>query len=150
MEYHDVVKDFAKRTVVNLTYIKETKSKQSEFEVYEVTQLINSMLGLLIFPQQKYFNCIEEIPVSELKERGWPTPQTAKGFPEAKNLRELVRYMRNAISHFNVKFIANQGELSGLRLWNECRSCRRKTWEAQFELDELRDFTFKFVDLLTS
>jgi hypothetical protein len=64
----------------------------------------------------------------------------------------LIRYMRNAIAHFNVRFRASgDGKLTGLTLWN-----RRggndgpKTWEALFTAEELRGLTIRFIDILTT
>lgn len=60
MEYSDVVKDFAERTLVNLRQIESLS--ESGYEAYEVTQLINSLLGLLIFPKERFHESIPEIP----------------------------------------------------------------------------------------
>jgi len=60
MEYEKLVQDFAYRTRKNLDallYLKRTKP-DNNIEVYEVTQLINSMLGLLVFPKERYFDKI--------------------------------------------------------------------------------------------
>lgn len=50
--YHDVLKDSAKRTQKNLEFIEKTKRDSPFIEVFEVTQLINSLLGLLVFPKE--------------------------------------------------------------------------------------------------
>lgn len=47
-DYINFVKDFAKRTLENAVLIAEQKSERNEG--YEVTQLINSFFGLLVFP----------------------------------------------------------------------------------------------------
>ena len=46
------IKDFANRTKVNYQKLSP--------EAYEVTQLINSMIGLLIIPEQKAYNKISD------------------------------------------------------------------------------------------
>ena len=69
----DYVKEFICRTQMNyfmiqklaghnkeakISYLKKVMTA-NEFEYqkcYEVTQLINSFLGLLVFPKEKYFN----------------------------------------------------------------------------------------------
>ena len=63
MQYNDnLVRDFAQRTKANLRFIqraaKEKKGQDSESIVYEVTQLINSMLGLLAFERNCFHDSI--------------------------------------------------------------------------------------------
>ena len=57
MQYQDLVRDFARRTRTNLEFIRHARNHGES--VYEVTQLVNSMLGLLVFPQQQY---VDRIP----------------------------------------------------------------------------------------
>jgi hypothetical protein len=146
MEYSDVIKEFAMRTKDNLIIIEDLSKINSEVNAYEVTQLINSMLGLLVFPKEKYINAIPEIILSDLVKAGWAVPEVKGSFPQANNLRELIRYMRNAIAHFNLEFVYSENSISGLILWN----CRRgsKTWQVEMGLDQLKDIAFRFIDLL--
>lgn len=72
MNYEDVVADFAKRTSKNLEALEGIQGQGEE--VFEVTQLINSMLGLLIFPREEFVGRIPEKPLTELKAEGWPVP----------------------------------------------------------------------------
>ena len=51
MNYEDVIADFATRTKKNLELIRRLQAEDPESEIYEVTQLLNSMLGLLVFPK---------------------------------------------------------------------------------------------------
>src|SRR5262245_31444769 len=103
MMYESVIRDFAERTRKNLRVIEQLQAKGEE--VYEVTQLINSMLGLLVFPKEEFVDQIPDTSLQDLQESGWPIPRVSSGFPQAKDLRELIRYLRNAIAHFNLEFI---------------------------------------------
>lgn len=47
------LEDFAKRTIKNLEYIEK---EYPQGELFEVTQLINSLLGLIIIPVEAYKN----------------------------------------------------------------------------------------------
>ena len=145
MIYEDLVSDFADRTRRNLEVI-DGLTDDPESDVFEVTQLINSMLGLLVFPREKFLDRIPEIPLAELKERGWPHITTRPPFKPPRTLRKLVRYLRNSIAHFNIKFRSEKGEISGITVWN--MKGRKKDWEANLNLEELREFTLKFVELL--
>lgn len=59
--------DFAIRTAYNLKHIikaveseKKKNLKESEYKLYEVTQLINSFIGLLVIPKEHFFNNLDE------------------------------------------------------------------------------------------
>ena len=71
--------------------------------------MINSLLGLLVFPQQRYLNSIPQLPLEELYESGWPRIKIISGASDCTDLKQLVRYLRNSIAHFNVEFIGLPG-----------------------------------------
>lgn len=149
MEYKQVVRDFAERTRINLAHIDMSLSEGEE--VYEVTQLVNSLLGLVVFPEQHYFNQIPEIPLHELENQGWPSIKVVGEYPPAKDLREQMRYLRNSIAHFNLKFLTNErSEISGIRVWNKNTHLEGHPtiWKADIPLDDLRMLVNKFVDLI--
>ena len=156
MEYKEIVRDFADRTKKNLNLLRDIQAKNSDSEIYEVTQLINSMLGLLVFPQQSYVKSIPEIPLQQLRENGWPIPRIIGEYPQIKDLNQLVRYLRNAITHFNVRFLVDeQRQISGLQVWNVrelwIKGGKRKneiTWKAELSLAEIETITDRFIDLL--
>ena len=147
MMYEDVIRDFAARTRTNLHAIEQLET--AGHDVYEVTQLVNSTLGLLVFPQQKYFDQIPETPLADLKRDGWPVPKCLRGPEQVQNLNQLIRYLRNAIAHFNIKFIGDgTNQLHLIRVWNENRGT--KTWEAELSVTDLRGIAERFVELLLS
>jgi hypothetical protein len=65
MNYEVLVKDFAERTMANLKTIE--RMHQDGRPVFETTQLINSCLGLLVFPQQTYVDSIPKLSLMECK-----------------------------------------------------------------------------------
>lgn len=145
MEYKEVVGDFAERTRKNLKVIEDIqKINERKEEVYEVTQLINSMLGLLVFPQQEYCDRIPETPLEQLANEGWPNIGRVAGFPPRPNLKELFKYLRNAIAHFNMQFLVDEGKISGVKLWNESSS-GHQNWETKLMLEDLREITDRFI-----
>jgi hypothetical protein len=153
MMYEEVIRDFAQRTQKNLQAIeyllKERKEGRDVPEVFETTQLVNSTLGLLVFPQQQFVDDIPETPINELKEMGWPVPKVCSGFPQVEDLNQLIRYLRNAIAHFNIRFIGDgQNQISFIKVWN-CRD-NKKTWEAELSVSDLQSITEKFIELLLS
>lgn len=149
MDYQSVIRDFAERTRKNLNFIEQ--SLENGAEVFEVTQLVNSLLGLLVFPQQHYFDHIPQKPLKELRQEGWPDVKVVGDFQQHQNLRELMRYLRNAVSHFNLEFIANQNrQLQVVKVWNinPRKRNRPKTWEAHLSLKDLRIIVDKFTVLI--
>jgi len=145
MMYKEVIQDFARRTRKNLEVIDQLHAEGRE--VYEVTQLVNSTLGLLVFPQQEYVDQIPRTPLDELRRDGWPIPKVTGRFEQVRDLNQLIRYLRNAITHFNIKFIGDgQNEIEVLRVWNEDRG--RKTWEAVLSVSDLRGIAERFIEFL--
>jgi hypothetical protein len=143
MDYETpLVRSFAART---LEYIE--KQQNLGEDVYEVTQLINSLLGLLIFPQQRFIEAIPKTPLLELEAQGWPSIQIIQGQSECKTLYDLVRYLRNGVAHFNIRFAANQdGQIQGLQIWNYRHG--QRNWEAQLSISQLRMIADVFIDTI--
>lgn len=148
MDYENLVRDFALRTRKNLDALRAIQQSQSD--VYEVTQLINSMLGLLVFPQQRYVHRIPQVSLDELYKQGWPIPKVVGDYPQVANLNQLVRYLRNAIAHFNLEFISDGfGKIQGLKVWNtDPRRGNIITWRAELTIDDIEKITDKFIELL--
>ena len=149
MDYHKAfIIDFARRTKANLERIETLASDGDEVcKVYEVTQLANSLLGLLVFPREHYIDNIPPTPLSELAAQGWPEISPTFGELPHDNLKEFMRVLRNSIAHCNVEFRADsENQIDGLRIWNTKRG--KKTWEAHLSLKELRLIAFKFVELI--
>ena len=144
MEYSDLVKDFARRTRQNLELLKALQEQYPQLEIYEVTQLINSMLGLLIFPQQRYIERIPQIPLDELVCQGWPILVKES---QVADLNQLVRYLRNAIAHFNIEFLIDEArQIRGIMVWNLKHD--QIDWKAELSLQEIELITDKFIELL--
>jgi hypothetical protein len=70
------VSDFAKRTLINLDHIKRHELAGDE-EAYFVTQLWNSLAGLIVLPREVELDRIQAIPMFELIAEGWPDITTS-------------------------------------------------------------------------
>lgn len=146
MMYDELVSDFARRTRTNLAAIREMRNRGEE--VFEVTALINSLLGLLVFPQQEYVNVIPATPLLQLQEEGWPLPRVGVGAERVLTLRKMIRYLRNAIAHCNLRFTsAPNGEIGGVVFWNE-NPHGVIDWKAEMSLAELDGFVSRFAEML--
>lgn len=93
--YEEVIADFAKRTSAKHEILRQHKEKGDN--VFEVTQHINSKLGLMVFPQQKYIDKIPDKTIQDLGYKGWIIPKVRDDFLQIENLQQLIRYLRNAI-----------------------------------------------------
>ena len=149
MMYEDLIADFARRTHANLQTIRRLAQEGGETPAFEVTQLVNSMLGLLVFPQQRYLDRIPETPIADLSKDGWPIPKVIGNYPQVPNLRQLVRMLRNAITHCNLKFEQGLGnEIDSLTVWNTEPRTGKITWKARLSISDLDAITTRFVALL--
>lgn len=149
MEYPDGIHTFVNRTRDNLEVIRAIKRGESpNRKVWEFTQLINSMLGLLVFPQQEYLESIPKIPLDKLREDGWRIPKVADGFCDPEDLQQLFRKLRNSVAHFNIEFIVEDQQLSGLTIWNTDPNTGVTNWLAEISKEDLEDLTNRFVNLL--
>lgn len=104
MEWKDE-KDFVCRTKHNLElYTKHNRDKSQGFD-FEVTQLINSFLGLIIFIKEKGFqgNQALEDFLTNNKPKNWnyryKNETTNKYEKEKKSFENYLRHLRNAIAH---------------------------------------------------
>jgi hypothetical protein len=117
VEYTDFIADFAGRTLQNLDRI-QSLARDGADDVYPVTQLWNSLLGLIVLPRERDLRHIAATPMSDLVSQGWPGMKMSG----SKNLtlRDLVRRLRVAVAHFNVDFKAGANhEISYVTVWTE-------------------------------
>lgn len=144
MSNYKLEDEFISRTEKNLRAI-EKLSREGE-SVYEVTQLINSLLGLLVLPKER-FKTIPEITQETMIKEGWPLPTGENA--QVSGLKQLIRYMRNAVAHLNIEFIADNNEIVGIRFKNYAtRDEGRKIplWIGEYRLESLEKFVDMFLD----
>lgn len=142
MEYADLLKDFVARTRSNLK-LTDSLPREGEEAFFEVTQLINSLLGLIVLPRSQ-LNVLPNTQLDKL-DASWPTVHFAEGGEPGQrptDLRQLVIGLRNAVGHFNIKWLGDGTGISGLRFSSEAAA--PPSWAVEFGLDDLR----RFVDRL--
>lgn len=149
------VRKFAHRTYQNLEIIEQYHKENEPNNALVVTQLVNSMFGLLIFPQQSFFEMIEieyNIPYDEFVQKGWPNFKIIKRVaPCTDTLSCLLRYMRNALAHSNILFVeSNDGKIKALKLWNitEYLGGTYKDWEIEITVKDLKAILRNFYDII--
>lgn len=99
------LKDFINRTLINLEFIQQAE-KQGK-EVYEVTQLVNSCLGLVVILQQYgdgFFTDADIFPILLKDLQNAITTNTYKGNRKKTNFNNILYHLRNALSHGKLDF----------------------------------------------
>ncbi len=137
-------KDFITRTKYNINHINTP---------YEVTQLINSMVGLLIIPEQKYFQQITDDMICEslLNEiRGAIVKNTYDPENTEISLRDITLHLRNGVAHFRMDFGGNSNNEIAQIIIKDHRSPRLEKAAADFEIklsvDLLKRYLFEFSE----
>ncbi len=134
MEYKKLLKDFIERTREN---------HYSYTGNYEVTNLINSSLGLFVFPEQKFFenisdNFISQELLDELKSN------TENEYDEEKNLKNICKHIRNGVAHFHLKFEAKNNEISKIIISDKPPKSEIYKFKISFSTVLLEKFFFEF------
>ena len=139
-----IVRDFAQRTLHNLRFIEQQyklfRDGQSDTEVYEVTQLINSMLGLLVFPKETFWQYLKPLTFEQIPADVCPFRKSDK----APNLPELIRLIRNSFSHFNLEIKYGAGYITRIKMHNEKKS-GEINWQDEVSVFDLRKFVEWFI-----
>lgn len=149
MEYTDLIADFARRTIRNLDHVQE-EERRGAANVFPVTQLWNSLLGLIVLPRERDMRRIPRTPMVQLWSNGWPRFTTSG--QEHETVHDLVTGLRNAVAHFNVEFIAGSDrEIRVVKDWNQKfiggRPTLERRWEGQISTDELDRLARLIADL---
>lgn len=138
------------RTKKNLQFIED--AAQHGDDVHVVTQLILSLLGLIVFPIEShgFDKDIRNTTLSSLEHKGWPKWDTAVG--TINTLGELLRNLRNAAAHNNISFSSEGRELGDVRLTFSNRYNKKAPihWQASIEAKDLRAFCDQLIFFIMS
>nr|WP_319565535.1 HEPN family nuclease [uncultured Rhodoferax sp.] len=144
MEYEsDFHRCFMERTQENL------KNYQGN---YEATQLINSLLGLLIVPKEKLFEKIPTTPLNELPPSEWGdvskwVTQKIKcnlGHDHTLTLRQFVQKLRNSVAHFHIQPYPETGTVEGFEFAD------KPSFKAKIPVAELDRFVKQVASTLAN
>lgn len=159
--------NIAVRTQKNLEYIYR-KSKCECEDVEEFTQLLNSMLGMVISLREDYF---KEIPVSwekveeeileELNDQialndlkaiigKPPNKKSLKLEQSSTSFSRLITKVRHAFAHRGFSLIPDGlGEIKGVTVWNMPIGSenlpKNRTWKADISEKQLKDLAYLIV-----
>ena len=107
---------FAQLTLTNLHFLEDVLKANPHEDVHLVTQIVNSLLGLVVFLKEKKFvAAIEKLPLSQLIDDGWPQVAITKG--RSDTLGDLVRHIRNAAAHGRLRFSSDQRDPEAVTIY---------------------------------
>ncbi len=129
-EYEDFERDFISRTLLILD--QYDRQAIPEKERFEVTLLINCLLGLLVLPKEFWFDKVPRLDLSTLA--GWSfepryviewgdRPKTLAK-EDHGTLREIVYRMRNGVAHLQIKATGDGHDITAIEFadWNGFRA----------------------------
>lgn len=136
------VKDFYTRTLCILN------SYNGE---YDVTILINFMLGLLIVPKEKYWNIMRDFQLSEETHAIVIRNIRENTYGDEETIKNIVKHLRNAVSHGRMTIFGERPccgenvEIKSIQFIDENRTNRTKRFVIEFTVDELKNFLIEFA-----
>lgn len=139
-----------KKVNYSAEFAKRTRSilRDCFSEEYEVTQLINSMVGLLIIPEQKEYKNIDDNYISnELLNK---LQKCSK--PSSVDFRTIIHRMRNAVAHSRIEFIGEKQskdgnmEIQRVRFKDKNQRNSSDVFEIELCIDDLKKLLYEFTD----
>ncbi|MBS1723479.1 MAG: hypothetical protein JSS66_11055 [Armatimonadetes bacterium] len=123
MPEHDLT--LIERSMFNLTFIEQRADDQNG--PYDVTQLINTLLLVLVVPNATWLNKVDETPISQVS--GFEGIRVVKG---DTTLRQVLRRVRNGVAHGSFKFIGTKNQITSIVVKD------LNAFEAEVSVSELR------------
>jgi hypothetical protein len=141
--------EFARRIRKNLHFIIEKRDEGED--VHEVTQLVASLLGLIVFPYEaKALKSLESKTLVELEGEGWPRWKVLKDDRgDCEDLETLVWHLRNAAAHRRIRFSSDRPEMGRVEIvFEDAPKDKPVNWRASINAAELKKFCDRFEDKL--
>ena len=145
MEYDtdNLVKDFFKRTCYNFDLYMEEHCRNPEVYKNEVTMIINSFLGLLVFVQQKHQNDLHSINITRIIDNA-----DYGNDKDEKTVLDFFRHLRNSIAHGNcIKdfTVDENGQIDSL-VFRDYHN-KSRTFEAKLSIDDIKDLIVELKNI---
>ena len=138
----------ARYTRDNLEHIKAEFDRRGErYQVHVVTQLFNSLLGMVVLLHERCPKVFENSP--PVKELGWAQWTICKG--TCGTLGDLVRYVRNAAAHGRFSFSSDSRYMEDVTITVEdAPKCKPINWRAEIRGDQLYEFCMELTAYVKS
>lgn len=137
-----IIQAIAERTLKNITYIQTSRESYSR-DVYEVTEVFNSLLSVIVLPEALNLNPIPNVSLDQLPPTTWPLSvrEVATTFP---SFGTFLFCMRHAVAHGDFAFVPNEedrNEIGFVVFGGNCSQPRPGTrWELRMPVRDLFDF----------
>ena len=134
------------RTMTNLQFVNDVFEASPDKEtapVHIVTQIVNSLLGLVVLPYAKGWAFHKgNTKLEELYSKGWPRwDLIMPKADECHTLGNLVWHLRNAAAHGNYSFSSNDRDPTKVIITIRDRPVGKPiNWIAQIRADKLYVF----------
>ena len=147
MEYPDFNIDFVKRTI---TIIEELSDKTD----YEVTLLINCLFGLIVIPTEvdydEYGACYKDYEdYCELMIYEYSSKK-----PKKTSKRQLVKCMKNALSHLHILTVPKDGKISAVIFKDKLKDDIDYHSKIRFTVENLKEFALvmakKYLEIISN
>ena len=114
-------------------------NKKEPYSLLNQGVILTSLYGLIVYPKEIFFNNIPATPIENLKEEKWGKISIEKCPQEDKNLRGIIRRIRNSLSHARFTIYEN------LNFTFEDGKCKDNTIIV-FRIDDLQKFIVSFIE----
>ena len=136
-EWQDFPIDFLRRTMANVeNYTGE----------YEVTNLINNCLGLIVIPNDHLVNRLPKYTFDKHDTTYGITRENIL-FEEHSNytLENIVRHVRNGFSHGLIEQQSQNAEIVGLRIYDRLNKKSPNNFKLELSIGQLKLFAFSLA-----
>jgi len=138
-EYQDFPRDFIERSKANVeNYCGE----------YEITNLINNCLGLIIIPKQKFAKNIPEYQFDDNDKSYGITRSNITHSDDSYSLWQVLRHIRNGLAHGRIEQRVNGDQISGLRIHDKFNDSSPDNFSIEFTIEEFKCFAFSLSSKL--
>ncbi|MHC4352447.1 MAG: HEPN family nuclease [Planctomycetota bacterium] len=145
----------ARRSRKNLDFIYSQKQQGADVE--EFTQLLNSMLGMLVCLREEYFRGeevtwkrVEEYGLKPIRIEGDAPSKLSPNLKQSKTFSRLISNLRHAFAHNCFELVGNP--ITGVKVWNvpagNENKCKNRNWQANLSEEQLREVATLFIDFL--
>jgi hypothetical protein len=145
----------AQRSRKNLDFIYAHKRQGADVE--EFTQLLNSMLGMLICLREEYFkgrevtwDRVQEYDLQPIPIEGEVPTRISPRLQSSKTFSKLIGNLRHAFAHNCFELVGNP--ITGVRAWNippgQVDSPENRIWQAELSEHALLQIANLFIDYL--
>ena len=141
---------FTARTRKNLQLVRDAFDSGQDFHV--VTQLVNSLLGIVVVPwvQHAKHPCFGRT-LEQLHEDGWPKWDfTGKQGDESETLGHFLRHLRNAAAHGHYDFLGEPDAryLKDVRIMVSDGPKDSAPWRCEIQGDQLYEFCIRLANFI--